>query len=113
MSYLILALLWEMFSTMAVRLQGDLCSRPHCILTIHARSGRENEIIGKLVTWESLHVYRNPNVASYHPLGTYTSKDYSAWTEVWTDTWSPTTSITAPQGRDLGDFKVSGNPGDM
>ena len=41
------------------------------------------------------------------------TKVFSAWTEVWTIPWSSRASITAPGDRDLGDFCVSGQAGDI
>ena len=49
----------------------------------------------------------------YGGLDIYVNKDPSAWTEVSIATCPPTASITAPGGRDLGDFWASGRVGDM
>ena len=50
----------------------------------------------------SHHVSTNPEIKPYRYLGTHTSKDPKAWTEVSTGTCPPTAPITAPGGRDLG-----------
>ena len=40
----------------------------------------------------------------YRDLGVRLAKAPSAWTEVWTGAWPSTASITAPVGRETGDF---------
>ena len=57
----------------------------------------------KTTTWINLYRY----------LGLYAKKDSSAWTEVWSGARPSTAPITAPGGRDLGDFRASGRAGDI
>ena len=63
-----------------------------------------SEILGGLVIHSSHHVSTNPEIKPFLHLTTYQSKDSSAWTKVSTSIFPPTAAITAPGGRDLGDF---------
>ena len=62
------------------------------------------EFLGGLVIHSSRHASTNPEIKPYRYLETHTNKDASAWTEVSTRTCPPTERITAPGGRDLGEF---------
>ena len=49
----------------------------------------------------------------YNYLGPYVNKIFSTQTEVWSGARPSTAPITAPGGRDLGDFQASGQAGDI
>ena len=66
------------------------------------------EFLGGLVIYHFHHAYTNPEIKPYRYLCAYPSKDSSAWIEVWSIPWPSKAPITAPKGRDLGDFRVSG-----
>ena len=65
------------------------------------------------MTHSAYHVTPTTFIKSYRRLGAYTKKDISAWTEVSTIPCPPMAPITAPGGRDLGDFGASGRAGDI
>ena len=50
----------------------------------------------------------NTDMELYRHLNTSPNKHSSAWTEVSTSTCPPTATVTAPEGRDLGDFEFLG-----
>ena len=65
------------------------------------------------MTYSSYQVEATTWIKSYVDLGTYPGKVFSALTEVWIIPCPSTVPITAPGGRDLGDFRVSGRTGDI
>ena len=68
-------------------------------------------ILGGLVTYCSYQGEPTAKLKSYRHLCTYPRKVVSAWTEDWSIPRPSTASITAPGGRDLGDFCDSGRAG--
>ena len=65
------------------------------------------------MTYSSYQVKTTTWINLYRYLGIYAKKDSSAWTEVWSGARPSTAPITAPGGRDLGDFRASGQAGDI
>ena len=64
------------------------------IFEILGGAGDTNNLIGML----------NYPDEPYGVLDIYSSKEPGVLTEVWSISWPSTASITAPEGRDLGDF---------
>ena len=89
--------------TKFIRLDFQLITQGRLLL-LRGRSEQILGVLGKLVVHLPHHTNRNPEIKQYHYLCTYLSKDSSAWTEVRTDSSCSKASITAPGGRDLGDF---------
>ena len=65
------------------------------------------------MTYSSYQVHSTTCLKTFLFLCTYPRKVFSAWTEDWTIPWPSTAPIMAPGGRDLRDFQVSGQAGDI
>ena len=65
------------------------------------------------MTYRSYQVEATTKIKSYIYLGTYLRKVFRAWTEVGTVPSPSSVPTPATGGRDLGDFRGSGQAGDI